>query len=176
MCYSFITKVKNKVFSLHLVDLGVSNYYVYLVQPFYFRKWNHYFSVWENLPNSSCHLGKHHSFLLQVLHQSLMRSNIILLNFFSSNIIYFGQKKLIKGQMFKTCEWSGQIVVSILKRQVNCSLNFASFLIVMTHNTSANVKLIHFLLWTKVSHQSPNYESFKSSGKNLPNSSCHFLN
>ena len=46
----------------------------------------------------------------------------------------------------------------------------------MTHNCSANFKLIHFLLWTKESHQSPNFDIFKCSGENLPNSSCHFSN
>ena len=37
-------------------------------------------------------------------------------------------------------------------------------------------KLIHFQLWTKESHQSPNFETFKCSGENLPYSSCHFPN
>ena len=69
-----------------------------------------------------------------------------------------------------------QILVSTLKRQVNSSLNFASFLIVVIHNSSVNFKLIHFLLWIKGSHQSPNFEAFECSSKNLPNSSCHFPN
>ena len=30
---------------------------------------------------------------------------------------------------------------------------------------------MHFLLWTKGSHQSPNFDTFKCSGENLPNSS-----
>ena len=51
-----------------------------------------------------------------------------------------------------------------------------SFSIVMTHNSSVNFKFIHFLLWTKESHQSPNFDTFKCSGENLPNSSCHFSN
>ena len=46
----------------------------------------------------------------------------------------------------------------------------------MTHNSSGNFKLIHFLLWTKGSHQSPNFDTFECSGKNLPNFSCHFSN
>ena len=46
----------------------------------------------------------------------------------------------------------------------------------MTHNSSVNFKLIHFLLWTKESHQSPNFDTFKCSGENSPNSSCHFSN
>ena len=43
-----------------------------------------------------------------------------------------------------------------------------------TYNSSVNFKLKHFLLWTKGSHQSPNFDTFKCSGENLPNSSCHF--
>ena len=53
---------------------------------------------------------------------------------------------------------------------------FASFFIVMTHNSSVDFKLIHYLLWTKGSHQSPNFDTFECSGKNLPNSLCHFPN
>ena len=33
---------------------------------------------------------------------------------------------------------------------------------------------MHFLLWTKESNQSPNFDTSKCSGKNFPNSSCHF--
>ena len=46
----------------------------------------------------------------------------------------------------------------------------------MTQNSPVNFKLIHFLLWIKGSHQSPNFETFECFGKNLPNSSCHFPN
>ena len=35
---------------------------------------------------------------------------------------------------------------------------------------------MHFLLWTKGSHQRPNFDTFKCSGENLPNSSCLFPN
>ena len=43
----------------------------------------------------------------------------------------------------------------------------------MSHNSTVNFKLIHFLLWTKRSYQSSNFDTFKCSGENLPNS-CHF--
>ena len=69
-----------------------------------------------------------------------------------------------------------KFLMSILKRQVNSSSIFVSFFIVTTHNSSGNFKVIHFLLWTKGSHQSPNFDTFKCSGENLPNSSCHFSN
>ena len=69
-----------------------------------------------------------------------------------------------------------QIVVSILKWQVNSSSNFASFFTVMISNSSGNFNLIHFLLWIKGFYESPYFETFKCSGENLPYSSCHFLN
>ena len=65
---------------------------------------------------------------------------------------------------------------SVLKWKVNSSSNFALFFIVMTHNSSVNFKVIPFLLWTKGSHQSPNFDTFKCSGENLPNFSCYFSN
>ena len=64
--------------------------------------------------------------------------------------------------------------MSILKWQVNSSSNFASFFIVMTQNSPVNFKLIHFLLWIKGPHQSPNFKTFQCSGENFLNSSCHF--
>ena len=68
-----------------------------------------------------------------------------------------------------------KFLMSILKRQVSSSSIFVSFFIVMTHNSSVNFKVIHFLLWAKGSHQSSNFDTFECSGENLPNSSCHFL-
>ena len=46
----------------------------------------------------------------------------------------------------------------ILKRQVNSSSSFASVFIVITHNSSVNFKLIHFLLWIKGHFESPNFQ------------------
>ena len=62
----------------------------------------------------------------------------------------------------------GKCLMSILKRQVNSSSNFALFFIAMTHNSSLNFKLIHFLLCMKRSPQNPNLETFKCFGENLP--------
>ena len=47
----------------------------------------------ENLLVSSCHFWKGKSVFLQILHQYSVPSNITPLYFFSSNIIYFGQKR-----------------------------------------------------------------------------------
>ena len=67
-----------------------------------------------------------------------------------------------------------KFLMIILKEQVSSSSIFVSFFIVMTHNSTVNFKLIHFLLWTKGSHQSSNFDTFECSGENLSNSSCHF--
>ena len=66
--------------------------------------------------------------------------------------------------------------MSILKRQVHSSSDFSSFFIVITHNSSVNFWLIHFLLWTKWFHESNNFYTFRCSDENLPNSSFHFPN
>ena len=60
--------------------------------------------------------------------------------------------------------------MSLLKRQIISS----SFFIVMTHNSTVNLKLAHFLLWTKGSYQSSDFDTFKCSGENLPNSHVFF--
>ena len=64
--------------------------------------------------------------------------------------------------------------MSVLKQQASSSSIFVSFFIVMTHNSSVNFKVTHSLLWAKGSHQSFNFDTFKCSGEDLPNSSYHF--
>ena len=68
-----------------------------------------------------------------------------------------------------------KFLMSVLKWKVNSSSNFVLFFIVMTHNSSVNFKVIPFLLWTKGSHQSSNFDTFKCSGENLLNF-CLFSN
>ena len=64
--------------------------------------------------------------------------------------------------------------MSILKRHVSSPSIFVSLFIVMKHNSSVNFKVIHFLLWAKGSHQSPNFDTFECSCENLTNPPCHF--
>ena len=98
--------------------------------------------------------------------------------FLSSNIIYFGQKQPIKVQLFEILEYWGQnssYSSCQFWTDKSIPLHFLHpFFIVMTHNFPVNFKLIPFQLWTKESHQSPSFETFKCSGENLPNSTCHF--
>ena len=128
------------------------NFYFYLVLPFYLLKWDCYFSAYENLPNSPCNFWKHNSVFLQILHHSSMPSNITPLYFFSSDIIYVGQKQPIKVQHFEIFEWSGQ----------------------NSWSSSCQFLNIHFLLWIKGFHQISSLNTLKCSGENLSNSSCHF--
>ena len=64
--------------------------------------------------------------------------------------------------------------MSVLKLQVSSSWHFVPLFIVTTHNSTVNLKLIHFLLWTKRSYQSSNFDTYKCSWENLQNSFCHF--
>ena len=65
-------------------------------------------------------------------------------------------------------------LMSNLKRQVDRFSNIDLFFVVMTHNSSADFKLVNFLLWIKGSFQNPNCETFKCSGENFPYFSYHF--
>ena len=107
-----------------------------------------FISAYTNLPNSSCHFLKHKSVFLQ------------------KYIIYFGQRSQLKSKFFR---------FSSARVKIHQILHVMSFFIAMTHNSSVNFKLIHFLLWTKESHQSPSFDTSTCSGENLPNS-CHFSN
>ena len=62
----------------------------------------------ENLSNSSCHFRKYKLVFLQILHQYSVPSNITPLYFFSSKILYFGQKQLNKVEIFEIFECSGE--------------------------------------------------------------------
>ena len=66
--------------------------------------------------------------------------------------------------------------MSILKRQVNSFSDFSSFFIIIIRNFSVNFQLMYFLLQAKGSHESTNFDAFKCSDENLPDSSCHFPN
>ena len=100
MCDSFISKVKQNFQN----DSGRSGCFEFL---FWFNSailLSRMKSPCKSLPNSSCYFWIHKS----VLHQSSVPSNTTPLYFFTSNIIYFGQKQLTKEQVFEIFECSGQ--------------------------------------------------------------------
>ena len=130
----------------------------------------------ENLPHFSSLFSNHKSVFLQNLHISSVSWTMTHLYFCRSNNKYFGHREPIK-TIFLDFRVLGskfvKFLMSVLKQQVSSSSIFVSILIAMTHNSSVNFKVIHFLLGTKGSLQSSNFDTFECSGKNLPNS-CHF--
>ena len=94
----------------------------------------------------------------------------------NSSILYLAQTlyTLVKGSPFK-CKFL-RFLSARVKIYQDLHLIFAPFFILMTNNSSVNLKLVHLQLWTKESHQIPNFEAFKCSDKNLPNFSCYFPN
>ena len=131
----------------------------------------------ENVPNFSSLFSNHKSVFLQNLHISTVSWKITPLYFCSSNNRYFSHKEPIKTNFLDFRELGSKFVkflMSILKRRVSSCSIFVSFFNAMTHNSSVNFKVMHFLLRAKGSHQSSNFDTFECSGENLPNSSCHF--
>ena len=65
-----------------------------------------------------------------------------------------------------------KFVMSILNWQVNSCSNFESFLIVTTHNSPVNFRLI----FSTLDKRAQKVQIFRQtcSGENLPNSSCYF--
>ena len=120
------------------------------------------------------------SVFLQILYQSWVPSNITPLYFLSWNIVYFGQKQPIKVQIFEIFGCSGQnLLNSLCQFSTNKLVPFQilhHFLLFITHNSPVNLKLIYIFFLIKGPHKSSNFRTFKCSGENLPNSSCHFPN
>ena len=128
-----------------------------------------FFSLWK----LAKFLKKHKSVVLQNLHQYSVPSNITSLYFFNS--IGALKSKILR-------PWSVWVKIRQIPHvrfettSQTSSSNCTSFFIFMTHNSSVYFKLMHFLLWIKGSHQSPNFETFECSGEYLPYYSCHIPN
>ena len=159
------------------MDLVVLNLRFDLVPPFYFLKWNSYFSdfkrkfaklfmsflnaqVPSNFASIFSSIKHNSSVLFQLEHYILWLKA-------AHQSSHFRDFWVLGSKFVK-------FLMSILNWQVNSSSIFVSFFIVMTHKSPVNFKLMYFLFWIKASHQSPNFETFKCSDENLPNFSCHF--
>ena len=112
-------------------------------------KWNFWTFEWlgENSPNSSCHFWNQESVFLQTLHHSSVSWDMnhysmswkITPLYFSSNLMYFGQKEPVEVKFsdFWVVGWKfNKFLMSCLKLQVSFSLNFASLFSVMRDNSS----------------------------------------
>ena len=119
---------------------------------------------------------------LQILYHFSVSWKITPLYFFSSNNIYFAQKEHIKVKIYETFKCSGQnLSIPHVNFETASQLLFTFYVILHCHdilhyNSIENFKLIHFLLWIKGRHQTPNFETFKYSGENFQYSSFHFPN
>ena len=87
------------------------------------------------------------------MHQSSVPSDITPLYFSQLKHYILWSKEPIKEQFFLDFQVIKskfvKFLMSVLKWQVNSSSNFALFFIVVTHNSSANFKVIPFQLWQK---------------------------
>ena len=132
--------------------------------------------LWRKFPKFLMSVLKAQISFLQILNQSSVPLNVTTLHIFSSSIIYIVQRQSSNVQIFEICKCLDQNSSNSSSQFWTGNSIFASFFIVMTHNSPVNLKLINFQLWTKESHRSHNFETFKCSGENLPNSSCYFPN
>ena len=131
------------------------------------------------MPNSSSRFWKHKSAFPQILHQYSVPSNITPLYFFSSNILYFGQKQLIKVQIFEIFECSDENLPNFSYHFPNHKTVFLQIL----HDSLVSWKItplyffrskVIYFAW-KGPIKVQILETFECSDQNSPNS-CHFWN
>ena len=106
--------------------------------------------------------SNHKPFFPQNLHNSSESWKITPLYFCSSNIYTLATRSQLKHRFFSFQVLGSKFVKflkKVLKWKVNSSSIFVSFFTVMTHNSSVKLKLKHFLLWTKESLQSSNFDT-----------------
>ena len=147
-----------------MVDLVVLNFEFDFVPRFYLLKWNRYFSAckwkWNAihviLEITSSFTSDFRSIFSAIKHNS---STL----FLAQTLYTLVKNSSLKYKFLRFLSWSKfvKFLMSILNWQVNSFSNFTSFFNVMTHNSPVSFKLIHFLLWIKGSHQSPNPLTFK---------------
>ena len=107
---------------------------------------------------------------IQILHHCSVSWKITPLYFFSSNLIYFGQKQPteVKFLDFWVVGWKfTKFLVSYLKPRVSFSLNFASLFNVMGDKSSVLFWLKLYMIFTKGAHHSA--QTFDWSGGISPN-------
>ena len=94
---------------------------------------------------------------IQILHHCSVSWKITLLYFFSSNLIYFGQKL----SDFWVIGWKfTKFLMSYLKPQVSFSLNFASLFNIMGDKSSVLFWLKFYMIFTKGAHDSAKFQTF----------------
>ena len=99
---------------------------------------------------------------------SVMKHNSSVLFWLKHNIL--STKVVHQSAHFQTCHClhynSPNSSCHFLERRVSCSSNFASLFSVMRYNSSVLFHLNFCMLWTKISDQSANYQTFECSHEN----------
>ena len=132
------------------------------------------------MSNSLCQFWNGKSIPFQIFYPSSVSRKIILLYYFSSNIIYFAQKEPIKTKVFETFENSGQVLSNSLCPFWNDES--ISFLILYPSSGSWRITPLYFFSSNNIwfAHKEPIkvkiFDTFERSGQNLTNSLCQFLN
>ena len=129
----------------------------------------------ENLPDSSCHFWQQISAFLQILHQPSVPSNITSLYLFSSNIIYFGQKQLIKVRIFEIFKCLGQNLLNSSSQ----FWSYESILQQILHHSPVSWRITPLYFFRSniiyFARKGPNKFEILETFECLDQNSCHFL-
>ena len=105
---------------------------------------------------------------VQILHHCSVPWKITPLYFFSSNLIYFRHKLTIEMKLLDfwvVASKFTKFLMSFLEARISFSSKFASLFSVMKHNPFLTFHLNIYMVWTKGSNQSANFETFNCSHK-----------
>ena len=131
------------------------------------------------MPKSSCHFWKHKLFVFQILPRYPVLSKMTPLYVFSSHFLYFGQKQLIKVQIFEIFECSDE---NLPKSSCHFPNRKEVFLQIL-HDSSVSWKITpQYFFRSKIIYFAQKgpikvqiLETFECSDQNSPNS-CQFWN
>ena len=132
------------------------------------------------MPNSSCCFPSNKSIPVQILYPSSFSRKITPLYFFSSNNIYFAQKKIIKVKIFENFECSGQNLSNSLRQFWNDKT--IPLQILYPYSISWKITSLHFLSSNNIYFAQKEHIKMKSlkwmkcTDQNLSNSSCQLWN
>ena len=132
------------------------------------------------MPNSSCCFPSNKSIPVQILYPSSFSRKITPLYFFSSNNIYFAQKKIIKVKIFENFECSGQNLSNSLRQFWNDKT--IPLQILYPYSISWKITSLHFFSSNNIYFPQKEHikmkicETFKCSSQSSSISSCQFWN
>ena len=102
---------------------------------------------------------------LRIFYHSLVSWNVITLDFFRSNVVYFDKRNQSKCKFWKFPVLRSNFIkfLSFLKQKISFSWNFTSIFSVMRHKSSTYFWLKFYILSTERAHQSTNWVKFNTS-------------